>query len=81
MFLKIYGRDSCPFCVSAKELAKKLKDSSYVEDFEYIDYQALGLSVPQLSEIAGREVKTVPVILLNGVYIGGFTDLKAKFAL
>lgn len=79
MKLTIYGRETCPFCVKAKELANRLKADSYIEDFEYVDYQKSGISVPELSKIAKVEIKTVPVVLLNGVYIGGFTDLKAKF--
>lgn len=79
MKLTIYGRETCPFCVKAKELANRLKADSYIEDFEYVDYQKLGISVPELSKIAKVEIKTVPVVLLNDVYIGGFTDLKAKF--
>lgn len=81
MKVTIYGRETCPFCVQAKELAGRLVRDGLIENFEYIDYTKEGISVAGLSEIAKTEIKTVPVVLMNGVYIGGFSNLKAKFGL
>lgn len=81
MKLEIYGRESCPFCVKAKELAKTLKDMGYIEGYVYTDYIREAIPVAQLSEIAKTPIKTVPVVLMDGVYIGGYTDLKARFGM
>lgn len=79
MKLKIYGREGCPYCVKAKDLAKKLKDFGFVEDYEYIDFQKAGIPRNQVEREIGREIKTVPVVILDGVFIGGFSDLNARF--
>lgn len=86
MKVTIYGRVGCPYCSRAKEYSQDLKDLGIIDEYEYIDYQELGMTVSQLSAIAGVEVKTVPVVLVGvegmvPVYIGGFTDMKNKFPL
>ena len=37
MFVTIYGRLSCPYCVRAKTLAEKLKNTVENFDYRYID--------------------------------------------
>ncbi len=69
----IYGRPNCPYCVSAKDLAQR----EGIE-FTYIDIRAEGIDGEKLSEMLGRPVRTVPQILLDDVYIGGFTEFEAK---
>lgn len=70
MKVVIYGKPNCPFCVRAKDLceAKGI-------DHEYIDFIAAGMSKQDLEAIVGKPVSTVPQILVDGVAIGGYTDL------
>ena len=42
MFVKIYGRVGCPYCVRAKALAEKLKNSVADFNYEYIDMHEKG---------------------------------------
>lgn len=77
--LKIYGREGCPYCVKAKHLMNLLKDQGYFRDAQYIDYQELGWTSTELSQVAGHPVKSVPVVLINDVYIGGYTDLHERY--
>lgn len=77
--LKIYGRDGCPYCEKAKHLMQLLKDQGYFREAEYIDYQSLGWGKEELSKVAGFDIQTVPVILINDVYIGGYSDLRARY--
>ena len=35
--------------------------------------------VDELSKIASTQIKTVPIILLDGNYIGGYTELEENF--
>ena len=63
----IYGKKTCPFCQMAK-------DELHIRGipFEYIDLEEVGKTA---SEVTGREWKTVPVIYLNGQFIGGYDEL------
>lgn len=77
--LKIYGRKGCPFCEKAKNLLNLLKEQGYFREAQYIDYQELGWDKEDLSKVANHPIQTVPVVLLNDVYIGGYSDLRARY--
>jgi glutaredoxin 1 len=77
MFLKIYGKKGCPFCVKAKKLADQLKSFREDFDFEYIDFEEIGLTKESLGEKINVTVETVPQILLDDKVIGGFTEFEA----
>ncbi|WP_439239755.1 GrxA family glutaredoxin [Lonepinella sp. BR2474] len=86
MFVKIYGRMTCPFCVRAKTLADKL--STEVEEFsyEFIDIIEKDMSKEDIAKAIGvAEVKTVPQVVVDNQPIGGCTDFQAfaqqKFAI
>ena len=69
---KIYSTKSCGYCVRAKSLlaANNLPfEEVYVdESAEYFD---------EMKNVAPN-MKTVPVITLNGLLVGGFYELKEK---
>lgn len=68
----VYGKASCPYCVSAKELLSQ-KDLP----FEYIDLSGKTPEfIDNLKQMTG--MRSVPIIYHNNVLIGGYTDLKAK---
>lgn len=75
----IYGRENCSWCSKAKNLVDKLLQSQTIDNYEYIDYQKQNMSAKDLSEIAGTQVKTVPIILIDGEYIGGYKELEENF--
>ena len=66
----VYGRPGCGYCVAAIQL---LKSKSLPH--EYIDMYAIGMSPMELAEKIGRPVRTVPQIVHDDEYIGGYTDL------
>lgn len=74
MFVVIYGRPGCPFCVHAKQLADQLSDAAAIEGYRYIDMYAEGISKADLHEIIGKPARTVPQILVDQTHIGGFTE-------
>lgn len=76
MHLVIFGRPGCPFCVRAVDLAKKL-EASKGATYTYIDMFDENLTKADIAEKIGRPVQTVPQILIDDAYIGGFTDLAA----
>lgn len=68
----VWSKDACPYCVQAKTLLtqkgiefeeRKIGDGYTKED--------LLESVP--------DARSVPQIFLDGEYVGGFTELRAKF--
>lgn len=66
----VWSKQFCPFCDKAKAL---LKSKGYeIEERKIGD----GYTKEQLLE-AIPSAKTVPQILLNGEYVGGFTELQA----
>ena len=67
-----YTVDYCPYCKKAKAL---LTEKGV--DFEDIDITAnVDEMRGKLAEIANGRT-TVPQIFINGVHVGGYTDLKA----
>ncbi|EGY32856.1 glutaredoxin, GrxA family [Aggregatibacter actinomycetemcomitans serotype e str. SC1083] len=77
MFVTIYGRLSCPYCVRAKTLAEKLKNAVENFDYRYIDTIEQGMSKEDIAKIIGKPVQTVPQILIDDNPIGGCTDFEA----
>lgn len=66
----VYSKTSCPFCTKAKTLLEE-KGVTYQEILVGSD-----ISKEQLFVELGREVRTVPQIVVNGHYVGGYTELK-----
>lgn len=77
MFLVIFGRLGCPFCVRAKELAEKLTAERDDFEFRYIDIHEEGISQADLEKTVGKPVETVPQIFLDQVHLGGYTEFEA----
>lgn len=69
MKLRIVGKNDCPWCVLAKELAEK-------HGVEYV-YQTLyeDISVQDLLEEVPN-ASTVPVIFVDSEHIGGYQALE-----
>ncbi|WP_249961181.1 GrxA family glutaredoxin [Histophilus somni] len=77
MYVVIFGRSGCPYCVRAKNLAEKLKNTLEDFDYRYIDIVAEGISKADLSLSVGKPVETVPQIFIDEKPIGGCTDFEA----
>ncbi|KDD80177.1 GrxA family glutaredoxin [Glaesserella parasuis] len=74
MFVEIYGRLSCPYCVRAKQLAEKMKAELPDFDFKFVDMIAEGIEKQNLEPRVGKPVATVPQIFLDNVHVGGYSD-------
>lgn len=74
MFVEIYGRLSCPYCVRAKQLAEKMKAELPDFDFKFVDMIAQGIEKQNLEPRVGKPVATVPQIFLDEVHVGGYSD-------
>ena len=68
----VWSKMQCPYCDMAKALLKQKNI-----DFEERKIGA-GWTIQQLLE-SHPNVKSVPQIILNGKYIGGYQELKTHF--
>lgn len=71
--IEIYTTETCPFCMKAKRLLKML-DLNYTE--HNVDNSFTQMT-KDLSEKFGKSISTVPQIIINNKYVGGYTDLEA----
>jgi len=71
MKITILGHPMCGFCHAARDLATAKKF-----DFEWIDIS----QNPEKFEKAKAETghPTVPIIFVDGVFVGGFTEFEQK---
>ena len=69
---KIYSTKSCGYCVRAKSL---LTANNLPFEEVYVDESAENFD--EMKNVAPN-MKTVPVITLNGLLVGGFYELKEK---
>ncbi len=69
--VKIYTTNVCPYCVQAKRLLTQLK----------VPYEEINLeNQPALRQKLSEEnngYRTVPMIFIDGTFIGGYTELAA----
>lgn len=67
--IEIYTKSNCSYCVHAKDFMKK--NNIMFEEFkldEHFNRDELKMKYPYAT--------TYPVIVIDGNYIGGFSDLK-----
>ena len=76
MYAVIFGRQGCPYCVRAKELAEKLSQERDDFSYRYVDINAEGITKEDLSKSVGKPVETVPQIFIDEKPIGGCTDFE-----
>lgn len=69
MKAKIYGSDFCPNCTQAKNYL----DMKQVE-YEYFTLDE-DISIQELNELVGFQIRTVPQIFMNDDYVGGYNEL------
>lgn len=73
--IEIYTSATCPYCVKAKKLLQMLK-------LEYIEHNIDNDFDKMCSELSGKynkQIQTVPQIIINENYIGGYSDLEAVY--
>lgn len=72
--IDVYTSSSCPYCTKAKKLLQML-DLEYSEHNVDEDFEDM---CEDLALQFGKPIQTVPQIIVNGRYVGGYTDLEAK---
>ena len=71
--ITVYSKPQCPYCDKAKYLLKSL-GLQYEEKVVTKD-----LSIDELFKVLGKQVKTIPQIVMNDTHIGGYNELKEHF--
>lgn len=68
--IEIYGKNDCGYCVAAKQFLEEQQIP--------FNYLIVGEDV-QVGSLTARfpGVRTIPVVVVNGNWIGGYDDLKA----
>jgi len=69
----VYSKPHCPYCDKAKYLLKSL-GLQYEEKIVTKD-----LSVEELYKVLGKQVRTIPQIVIENNHIGGYNELKEHF--
>ena len=73
MAIIIYSKPSCVFCDKAKALLTRL-------GYEYTEkVVSKDISLPDLFEELGKQVRTIPQIVIDKKHIGGYNELTEYF--
>ena len=76
MKIEIYGRDTCPFCRRAKELA-----AQHDPNFSYHDVEKDKNAQIKREAFAEKyNHSTVPVVFIDGEFVGGYSEMAAKMS-
>ena len=67
--VKIYTKDPCPFCDRAIRLLEELK-----VPYEEVDLTGKDAEIQKIKNETGW--RTVPIIMVDGKLVGGYTDLQ-----
>ena len=73
MEIVIYSKNNCVFCTKAKHLVKTL-------GLEYTEKKMEEFDSPQaMLEDIGKQVRTMPQIIIDNKHIGGYNELVEYF--
>ena len=75
MTIVIYSKPNCIYCDKAKALVKGL-DLNYEEKMFGKDFK----TPDELFEAVGKQVRTMPQIIIDDKHIGGYNELVEYFA-
>lgn len=73
--IEVYTSQMCPYCVKAKKLLKMLK----LDYTEHSVDESFDEMCKTLSEKFNKSVSTVPQIIINDNYVGGYDDLESLY--
>ena len=73
--IEIYTSETCPYCIKAKKLLQMLK-LDYQEQNVDDDFERM---CDALAARFNRQINTVPQIIINDNYVGGYSDLEAAY--
>ena len=73
MTIIVYSKPACVYCEKAKALLTRL-------GYEYTEKVVTkDISLPELFEELGKQVRTIPQIVIDKKHIGGYNELTEYF--
>ena len=80
MKITIIGRPGCNFCVMASDMCATLEDLNVLgpEEWEYMEYTKFDQEKYEKLK-HDHNIKTFPIILVDGSYLGGYIELRELF--
>jgi len=69
----VYTKESCPYCVRAKNALQGEYGVKYVKCDDFLKDKEIFLN--EMGIWCGRVYRTFPMIFYDGVFLGGFTEL------
>lgn len=71
----VYGKSGCSYCDKVKKLLIEYgQEFTYIDCDEYLLYNRSAF-LEFISNLAGKEYKTFPMIFSPTAFIGGYTDM------
>ena len=75
----IYTKSRCPFCTKAKALLEN-ENHTIIDCDEFLSDENTKQQFLQfIEDLIGKPYRTFPMILKDGVFIGGFTETKVYY--
>ena len=79
---KVFTKPNCPYCTRAKELLEQLNIP--YETYHLGENMTGGdghytVTIDQMFEMIGKQVRSMPQIMKDDKLIGGYTDLREYF--
>ena len=74
MTIEVYGKRNCSYC----SLAKSFLDKQNIE-YSYFDIEAEGFDLTSLLKVTAPGARSVPIVVIDGKWIGGYTELTKEF--
>jgi glutaredoxin len=76
----IYTKSNCIYCYKVKELLKDEQIISIVNCDKWLQNNIKKeIFIKEMKNIIGHELKTFPMVFLNGQFIGGYVETKKYF--
>lgn len=73
--IEVYGSEQCSYCNNVKKFLD-LKKIPY----QYIDVEKDGFDMINLVTIIAPGARTIPIVMIDGEWIGGFNETVMKFS-
>ena len=65
----VYGTESCGWCESVVRALKK-----HTTSVTKVDVRECADNLEEMKKFAGKDAKNVPQVVIDGKYIGGYTE-------
>jgi glutaredoxin len=72
----IYSKSGCPNCIKAKKLLEENITDYYIIDCDEYLIEERQKFVEFITELAGKEVKTFPMVFFDEKFVGGLKETK-----